>query len=441
MKALPTKKQLEWADLEIGVIIHYDITVFEQNYKFRKKWGYQPDVKKFAPDKLDCEQWMQIAKAAGAKYAVLVAKHCTGFALFPSEANDYNVKNATYNKDIVENFVLACKKFNIKPGVYYSTSCNAYENVDNPGTVRSGGTEAQVKYNQVVKTQLEELWGKYGEWFEIWFDGGTLAVEKGGLDIGEILNRLQTNAITFQGDKLHDENNLRWVGNEQARAPFDCYSTITGESQVDGVIKNRNLGKGDKDGEFWKPAECDAPNRHYQWFFKDKEEKLVLPTKELVNMYYNSVGRNCNLLLGMVVDNHGLVPELDKQKLLEFGKEIKNRFSKSISSTKGKANDLLLRLHVPTTFDHIVLKEDITKGHSIFAYRILAEVKGKWKEIFKAEVIGHKRIARIKPTTATALKLEILEGDKGAIINEFAVYNVNKYTFSDKLKLKIKKFM
>ena len=88
---VPTREQLEWADCELGAIFHYDITVFEQDYRFRRSWGYQPSPQIFAPDALDTDQWIRAVAKAGVRYAVLVAKHCTGFALFPSSANPYHV--------------------------------------------------------------------------------------------------------------------------------------------------------------------------------------------------------------------------------------------------------------------------------------------------------------------------------------------------------------
>ena len=190
-RAVPTREQLEWADCELGAIFHYDITVFEQDYRFRRSWGYQPSPQIFAPDALDTDQWIRAVAKAGVRYAVLVAKHCTGFALFPSSANPYHVGNSPYGEDIVKSFVESCKKYGIKPGVYYSTVCNAYENVDNPGLVRTKDAGDQKHYNKVVETQLTELWSRYGEWFEIWFDGGTLSVEKGGLPIAPLLLRYQ----------------------------------------------------------------------------------------------------------------------------------------------------------------------------------------------------------------------------------------------------------
>jgi alpha-L-fucosidase len=78
----PNPKQLEWADAEIGVLICYDLITYEPDYNWRADWDYNPDPRIFDLDSLDTDQWMQAAKAAGANYAVLVAKHCVGFSLW-----------------------------------------------------------------------------------------------------------------------------------------------------------------------------------------------------------------------------------------------------------------------------------------------------------------------------------------------------------------------
>ncbi|HSO85878.1 MAG TPA: alpha-L-fucosidase, partial [Draconibacterium sp.] len=75
---LPTKAQLEWANAEIGVLIHFDMQVFKPDYEWRRDLGKHPDASVFNPKQLDTDQWIKAAKAAGAKYAVLVAKHCSG---------------------------------------------------------------------------------------------------------------------------------------------------------------------------------------------------------------------------------------------------------------------------------------------------------------------------------------------------------------------------
>ena len=79
----PNEVQLDWAEAEIGVLIHFDMPVFVPEYNFRE-WGTHPDPSVFNPSSLDTDQWMETASKLGTKYAVLVAKHCSGFSLWPT---------------------------------------------------------------------------------------------------------------------------------------------------------------------------------------------------------------------------------------------------------------------------------------------------------------------------------------------------------------------
>src|ERR1700720_4558337 len=88
----PTPAQLAWQDLEIGVIIHFSTNTF-----LNREWGDgTADPSVFNPTHVDTDQWMQAAKSAGAKYAVLVAKHHDGFTLWPSKQTEYSVKKSPW---------------------------------------------------------------------------------------------------------------------------------------------------------------------------------------------------------------------------------------------------------------------------------------------------------------------------------------------------------
>ena len=76
----PNARQLAWADAEMGVLIHFDMPVYQPDYNFRN-WGTHPDASVFNPTELNTDQWLETAHKLGAKYAVLVAKHCSGFSL------------------------------------------------------------------------------------------------------------------------------------------------------------------------------------------------------------------------------------------------------------------------------------------------------------------------------------------------------------------------
>jgi alpha-L-fucosidase len=59
----PSPQQIEWQDLEFGVLIHFGTNTF-----LDREWGdgtASPQV--FNPTEFDAEQWMRAIRAAGAK--------------------------------------------------------------------------------------------------------------------------------------------------------------------------------------------------------------------------------------------------------------------------------------------------------------------------------------------------------------------------------------
>lgn len=429
---LPTQAQQEWADMELGVLIHYDIPVFSPDFDFRKRWGDPLDVSIFNPTMLDTDQWLSTAAAAGAKYAVLVAKHCSGFSLWPTEAHDYSVKSAPWRDgkgDIVGDFIKSCKKFGIKPGLYYSVACNGYFCVDNPGTVLSGNEDEQKAYNEMVIKQVTELWTKYGELFEIWFDGGALPPEKGGPDVLSLLLKYQPNAVCFQGPEQFPSI-LRWVGNESGLAPNPCWSTTNAaDGDFIGTEQMPEIGVGDPDGRVWAPAETDMPNRYLLsngggWFWRAGEDDLLFEPEELLERYYTSVGSNSNLLIGMVIDDRGLVPDADVEQFAAFGQLIKDRFGKPIAKAGGEGTEIAFYFARPSVINHVVIMENIARGERIRAYTVEAEVNGVFQPVCTGISVGHKRIERFDDVEVTGVKLKITDSTDMPVIRQFAVYKI-----------------
>jgi len=397
---LPTEEQRLWADLETGVLLHMDVQTFVPGYEFRKQRGYVPPGRAFAPMALDTDQWILAAKAAGAKYAVLVAKHCSGFCLWPTDAHGYSIRQSPWKNgkgDIVGDFFASCEKYGLKPGLYYSASCNAFCNVDNPGKVLSGGRRAQEEYNALVLAQLTELWTRYGPVFEIWFDGGCLPVERGGPDVASLLRRLQPDAVVFQGPP-GTKSLLRWVGNERGVAPEDCFAA------ADGV---------------WRPAESDLPNRYARksfmggWFWRAGEEHAIVPAEALFDVYLKSVGRNTNMLIGMVIDDRGLFPEADAAVFARFGGMVRQAFGAPIASISGHGYSYRLALPEGATPKYLVMAEDVAQGERVLGYTVNRKIKGK--------CIGHKRILQLPPGTRE-VALEITRAKAGPVMRSIAVY-------------------
>ena len=219
----PTPDQLAWQDLEVGMFFHFDMFTFQETS------GYPPpDSSLYNPTELDTDQWLEAARAIGAKYAVLVAKHGHGFLQWQSDAYPYGVRQSPWRGgkgDLVQDFTKSCARYGIQPGIYAVLSENDFLRVRLPGLVDDGqgsDPEKQRAYVRICEQMLTELWSRYGELTEIWFDGGALTPEQGGPDMIPLLQKYQPHAMVFQGPAA----TIRWVGNEAGHANYPCWATV-----------------------------------------------------------------------------------------------------------------------------------------------------------------------------------------------------------------------
>ena len=93
---IPTTAQQQWHDMELGMFFHFDIPIYKPGWDWRS-WKDLPDPDLYQPHKLDTDQWMEAAQAMGAKYAILVAKHCSGFCQWQTDIYPYGV-NASHDR-------------------------------------------------------------------------------------------------------------------------------------------------------------------------------------------------------------------------------------------------------------------------------------------------------------------------------------------------------
>jgi alpha-L-fucosidase len=415
----PTPQQLDWQDKEIGMFFHFDIPVFTDLGEGAWPKAGHLDPNLYDPAKLDTDQWLEAAKALGATYTVFVAKHCSGFLSWQSDLYPYGVKQSRWRGgkgDVVKDYMASCRRYGIKPGLYASVSANAHWEVNNPGLInwgQGGDAEAQAKYVQMSEQMLAELWGNYGPLYEIWFDGGALDPSQGGPNLLPLLLKLQPTAVVFGGPAA----SIRWIGNEKGVAPYPCWATVPADA------RDYN-GAGDPDGKKWMPGECDVPIRNHDWFWHPNAEHKLYPLEQLLEMYYQSVGRNCNLLINANINREGLVPEADFERYRQFGAEIRRRFGKSLAETTAAGGEAQISLPKPQRIDHVILMEDIAHGERVREYLVEGLVGGAWQKLCDGISIGHKRIQQFAPIEVAAVRLRVTKSVAEPYLRRFAVFNV-----------------
>jgi alpha-L-fucosidase len=198
----PTHPGAQWfPDAGLGLFIHWGIaSVKAMNISWPMfdrgdgakitpddYWAMAPD---FQPRRYDPDRWLKAARQAGFKYAVFTTRHHEGYAMWPSAFGDLGTRTHMGGRDLVKDFVRACRKHGLKVGFYYSPPdwyfdrefMNFTRKKDAPPrgpdgkdrtTRKSPEEEARHKqaYAAMVRGQLEELLTKYGKIDLLWFDG------------------------------------------------------------------------------------------------------------------------------------------------------------------------------------------------------------------------------------------------------------------------------
>jgi len=435
----PNAAQLAWQQAEMGAVFHYDLHVFDgkkyaQNGLAGNRTNPVLDYQIFNPEKLDTDQWIKAAKDAGFKFAILTATHETGFALYQSDVNPYCLKALKWKDgkgDIVRDFVNSCRKYGIKPGIYLGIRWNSFFGVHDFKVNGEGEFKKnrQAYYNKMVEGMVTEICTKYGELFEIWFDGGASHPDLGAPDVLPIVQKYQPNCLFYHNNQLAE---ARWGGSESGTVPYPCWATFPNFYSHAGDTNEERmqlLKHGDPNGKYWMPAMSDAPLRGYngrhEWFWEPGDEAHIFPLENLMDMYYRSVGHNSTLIMGLTPDPNGLLPQPDVERLKEWGEEIKRRFSEPLNSIRGEGKVLKLSFEKSKKVNHLVLQEDIAHGERVRAYHIEAKVNGKWIEIGSGTSIGHKRIQTLETVEASAMRIKITASNATPLLKNFSAFYVD----------------
>lgn len=424
MKLIPQKKQLKFLDWEFGVFFHFGIRSF---YPGHNDWdGIEMPPEGFAPTALDCEQWVRTAKEAGATYTILTTKHHDGFALWPSAYSRYSVANTPWREgrgDVVREYVDACRKYDMKVGLYYSPAQWGSYSVP---------FSNDRDYDDYFINQISELLTNYGKIDYLWFDGcGSEGHVYDHARIVTAIYRLQPDILTFCDPEWTPC--IRWVGNEDGYASLDNPLVVSSTDFSELAKEAEQLSEA-----AFLPSECDAKIRR-TWFYDNNEDTLK-SVDELFGMYEMSVGHGSNFLLNVGPDDRGLIPEADAARLAELGARIRDSYGTPAHfGAPAKCGDEYTITHLDVETDDwklphrerlvncLMLKEDLTNGQSVTSFNIYAhlpEYRHKRILLFSGKTIGHKVYCKFSPLRASKLTVEITGHDGDYAISDMKAFFV-----------------
>ena len=403
-RPLPSPRQLGYQAMELGMFCHFGPNTFAD-----QEWGEgDDDPAIFDPPELDPAQWAKTAADAGMHYLVVTAKHHDGFCLWPTDTTDYSVRSSPWaggKGDVIELVARACRDHTLTLGIYCS-----------PWDRHEPCYDDEPAYDRHFSRQWTELLTRYGPVGFVWLDG---AGSKGHVyDWQMIISTIREHApeacIFSMG-----EPDVRWVGNEDGLAPDPCWNVV---ERPEGTNASEWLLPGYRESfPHWLPAECDARIRA-NWFWHDHDLPSLKSVERLVHMYYNSVGRGCNLLLNIGPDRRGLLPEPDVDRLGETAAELGRRFGNPLGEATGPAERLEVAFERPTAVNHAIIREDIARGERVRQFTIAARVRGRWQGMHVGTAIGHKRIVSFPTVLADALAVTPTHFDTQPQLSSLAAF-------------------
>ncbi len=295
-----------------GLFLHWgpvSLTGFELGWSRGDKTPaaeYDQLYRRFNPQKFDADEWVRIAKAAGMRYVVMIAKHMDGFCLWDTKQTDYNIIQSPFKRDALREMADACRRGGLDFGVYYCIADWHHPWFPYSGPYL-GPTDTPIKpttdlerYTHYMMAQLTELVTGYGPIQCVWFDSMAGATwPELGQRLVPLLRALQPSILV----------------NNRAEVPGDY---VTPEERIGRY----------RDDRPWESCMMIGS----QWSWKPNDTLKSFP--KLLRALIYCAGGNGNLLLDVGPTAEGIIEPRQAVRLKEVGDWL-GHYGESIYDTRG----------------------------------------------------------------------------------------------------------
>lgn len=171
----PEERIKWWQEARFGMFIHWGVysipargewLLYQEHIPFDE---YKLLANQFTAKYYNPAEWVALAKETGMKYIVIGTRHHDGFCLFDSKESDFTAAKTAAGRDLIAEFVAACRAAGMKMGFYYSLI-----NWHFPGMIPRGRDIPDSVFQPVVEqahAQVRELCTNYGPIDILWYDG------------------------------------------------------------------------------------------------------------------------------------------------------------------------------------------------------------------------------------------------------------------------------
>lgn len=279
--------------------------------KFHKiKFGdrsYYDLANDFKAELFNPDEWAKVFEQSGAKYIVLTSKHHDGFTLWPSKEADktwgfkWNSVDVGPKRDLIADLFKAVRKTPVHAGMYYSLY----------------------------------------EWFNpLWkADKNKFATEHTWPQMKDLINNYQPDVFWTDGD---------WEASDEVWKSKEFLTWLYNESVVkDKIVVNDRWGSGIRfkhAGIYTPEYQPDLDFENHAWeesrgmgfsygYNREEDAWDYNSTQSLILQLIDKVSRGGNFLLDIGPDEHGKIPPIMQERLLQMGEWLKTN-GEAIYNTK-----------------------------------------------------------------------------------------------------------
>lgn len=402
--------KMQWfADAKLGVFIHwgiYSVNGISESWAFYNNYinheNYMKQLSGFTATKYNPQDWVNLIKESGAKYAVITTKHHDGISLWNTKAPKATttLNNSAAKKDLISPFVTELKKSGLKTGLYFSLPDWSYADYD-------VFTRERKRYDS--KADLQR-WNRYLNYYQS--------------QLKELSLQYNPDLLWFDGDWEHTPE--EWQSDK-------VHSLLKAKNP--NIIINSRL---DKHGDYDTPEQgvpVVKPNAKYwelcytmndSWGFQPYD-KHYKSSNMIIRTLVDCISMGGNLLLDIGPKADGTIAQEQVKILKDLGRWT-NKHSEAIYETQAGIADGHVNAKTALSKDkkqlYIYVDFKTTKG---------IVLKGIKSTIKKVEIIGSKAEVKSTKFNDTDYIFDVKEND---FDNDVTVIKVS---FNEEIQLSDKK--
>lgn len=402
--------KMQWfADAKLGVFIHwgiYSVNGISESWAFYNNYinheNYMKQLSGFTATKYNPQDWVNLIKESGAKYAVITTKHHDGISLWNTKAPQATttLNNSAAKKDLISPFVTELKKSGLKTGLYFSLPDWSYIDYDI-------FTRERKRYDSKADLQM---WNRYLNYYQS--------------QLKELSLQYNPDLLWFDGDWEHTPE--EWQSDK-------VHSLLKAKNP--NIIINSRL---DKHGDYDTPEQgvpVVKPNAKYwelcytmndSWGFQPYD-KHYKSSNMIIRTLVDCISMGGNLLLDIGPKADGTIAPEQVKILKDLGRWT-NKHSEAIYETQAGIADGHVNAKTALSKDkkqlYIYVDFKTTKG---------IVLKGIKSTIKKVEIIGSKAEVKSTKFNDTDYIFDVKEND---FDNDVTVIKV---LFNEEIQLSDKK--